>query len=179
MGNRFDVFFDMLVKNEGWYSNDKNDSGKETILGVSSKSFPAQFKTIKGFYDLGDMVNAKNAARKFYYDEFYNPLYENISNEQLAFRLFDFGVNAGKTKSVILVQQAVNDTSQISKIEVDGIFGNGTLEAINTLYNSDLYDNYILRIEDYYKSLNKPQFLKGWLNRLKRLITLTYLRGVK
>ena len=165
--NRFDVFFDMLVKNEGWYSNDKNDSGKETILGVSSKSFPTQFKTIKGFYDLGDMVNAKDAAKKFYYDEFYNPLYDNILDERVAFRLFDFGVNAGVHTAVKYLQQTLG-------IVADGIFGLETLKQTNSAGDA-LYENYNNNLKRFYQSLaeNNPKdkkFLTGWLARLDRTV---------
>jgi hypothetical protein len=42
-----------------------------------------------------------------------------------------------------------------------------------------LYDNYIMAIQLFYQSLNKPQFLNGWLARLKRLLPQSLIDMIK
>ena len=188
--DRFDAFFANLMVDEGGYVPQRqariiNDPGGATIYGISLRFLKSCGINVgdlnhDGVIDAKDIVMlTQDQAKELYFLYFWNPLYDKILNVQLANRIFNFGVNAGKVKSVLSIQQAVNDTLQGSQIEVDGVFGNGSLEAVNGLQTSSLYNNYILRIANYYKSLNKPQFLNGWLNRLKRLITPAYLRGVK
>jgi len=166
MNERFKRFFTKLLLNEGGYSNDPLDSGGKTIYGITKRDYPDHFHLVYRLYKDGKTALAEQAASNFYFVEFYNPLYENIKDEQLAFRIFDFSVNAGKKRAVKILQRTINK-SGIYNLDIDGIFGEKTLEAVNNL---DLNTMYVAELKGYYISLNQPRFIKGWLNRLKNLI---------
>lgn len=163
MSERFQKFFEQLLKNEGIYSNDPLDKGGKTIYGISSRSFPQTFNLVYNLYQDGKKELAKAATMNFYRDRFYNTLYDDIKDVNMAFRLFDFGVNAGVKEAVLLLQEAIK--LQGGEIDVDGIFGPQTLRVINS---SNYYCAYVNRIEKFYTSLNQPRFIRGWLLRLRR-----------
>ena len=164
MTERFNKFFDNLMINEGVYSDDPKDSGGKTIYGIASKYHPESYQFISNLFFEGKKELAKQAAKNFYYSKYYNPLYEEIKDEKLAFRLFDFGVNAGIRRAVKLLQEVIKKDGQ--EIIIDGIFGRVTLSLTNTF---DFYCEYKKALKKYYESLNKPRFLTGWLNRLRRV----------
>ena len=104
----------------------------------------------------------------FYYKNFYNPLYEQIKFEPLAIRLFDLGVNLSVHKAVELLQNTCNRLAADAQIGVDGKFGKGTLEKVNSS-PENLYPTYKNIVENYYRSLpDFNHFGKGWLARLNR-----------
>jgi len=176
--DRFPLMANKLLFEEGKYSDDPFDNGGKTIYGISSKNFSNEYVIAKSLYDKGYANLAKEYAINFYQKNFWNPLYDQIKDSTLCYRLFDFGVNAGKSTAVRLLQKAINKHKTIA---IDGDFGMITLTAINVISEesyfganeSQLYKDYITLIENYYKSLNKFwRFGKGWISRLKRLFNL-------
>lgn len=164
MTDRFIKFFTQLIKNEGGFSDDKNDSGGATIYGISVNNFPSQYSVIHELYQK-DKPNALLYAQSFYNANFYKPIYDRIKDEQIAFKLFDLGVNMGMIPPIKMLQRSCG-------VPDDGIFGECTLNAVNS---KDCYKLFIAEAEKYYVSLvNKnPQnakFLNGWLNRLRTKI---------
>ena len=161
-----DNFFTQLMLNEGVESDDKADSGGHTIFGISQNNFPNAFADVYNLYKSGSIEQAKQKALSFYTSEFWNPLYGQINKSNVAFRLFDFGVNGGKVESVLLLQRTLEITE-------DGQFGNNTLNAVNEADNT-LYDLYNQELINHYHHIvaNNPseaKFLQGWLNRLNKL----------
>ena len=74
------------------------------------------------------------------------------------------GLIQGNLKQFPYYRKACNDTLQTPTLVTDGVFGNNTLGVVNGIQNRQkLYDNYIMAIQLFYQSLNKPQFLNGWL----------------
>ena len=115
----------------------------------------------------------KDQARELYFRYFFNPLYLKIDNVQIANKVFNIGVNIGKVKAVEILQDSVNKTFGAPLVSVDGSFGMKTLAAVNHVNQQKLYDNYVIAIEAYYTSLNKGQFLAGWIKRVKELLPWT------
>jgi len=164
MTERFKLFFAQIIKNEGEYVNDPSDSGGETLYGITKRDHPVEFDQMKLLWFEGKRDEAIAIAGELYQKEYYNLLYEQINNVGVAFRLTDFGVNAG-------VHTAVKHLQQTLQISNDGIFGSGTLKATNDAGDS-LYENYNNNLKAYYQSLvdknpKNQKFLKGWLNRLE------------
>lgn len=150
--------FNFMLKNEGGFSNHSKDKGGETLYGVSSRFFPETYKLLR---NATDDLEVQQILFKFYYNEFWNPLYAQIRSERLAIRLFDLGVNLGVKSAVKVLQRPLN-------VKVDGIFGKKTLAAVN-LY--DIYGDFIAEADKYYRSLpDFPTFGKGWINRLYKEI---------
>lgn len=184
----FNKFFDHLFQDEGGYlpgrqARKLKDPGGATNIGISLR-FLIGIGIDRADLDRdGDINNdgvidekdivclTREQAKDLYFKYFYNPLYEMIDNAEIANRIFNFGVNAGKRAAVKLIQTSVNDYLDATILKVDGKFGKKTLDAINgCLPARKLYDHYSFLIESFYRDLNKPQFFKGWMNRLRKLL---------
>ena len=160
MTDRFLKFFAKLIGNEGSYSDNKNDKGGKTIYGISHKSFPSQFDICYALWK-DSPTKALAYAQGFYFATFYKPIYENIHDEKLAFKLFDLGVNMYIVTAIRILQDSLG-------IPSDGIFGKCTLAAINS---KDCYQDYLHEAEKHYRQIvaddpTQAEFLKGWLARL-------------
>lgn len=178
----FEAFFNNLLIDEGGYLPKKQarkirDRGGSTKYGISLnflKSCSIDLADVNhdGIINEKDIVLlTKIQAKKLYFVYFWNPLYCKIKDIQLANRIFNFSVNTGKLRAIKLLQSSANDCLQAELLKMDGIFGIHTLSFINSIQpQHKIYDEYINNISDYYKGLHKPQFLNGWLRRLKRLL---------
>jgi len=167
----FDNAFNQLILNEGGYSNDPVDPGGKTIYGVTSRDYPKEFDDIYYLFTHGQKQLALMRTKSFYKRTFWNPLYEDIPDSSLAFKIFDLSVNRGVKTAVKLLQQTLFfDFGQ--NLTIDGVFGRGTLEALKSIVNTELfYQKYIERNESSYKKLSTFwKFGKGWLNRLRKRV---------
>jgi len=123
---KFDIAFKYLMDNEGGFSNDPVDVGGKTIYGIASRYHKEWFDLVYKAYKSGDIKTAKKLTEQFYKLKFWNDKYNYIEDSSLAFRLFDFGVNAGVKKSVKIFQRSINFFWR-EKLKVDGVFGDETL----------------------------------------------------
>lgn len=175
MDERFLRAFYFLLKNEGGYVNDKDDPGGATNHGISLPFLKDMYR--RGFKDadvnLDGIINQKDIeamsyalVQQMYKMEFWNKV-SMIPDDNLAIKVFDAGVNIGIKKAIQLLQKCLNVTQ-------DGIIGPITLESLKNKNRNQLMQCYIDKLELYYYELayRKPsmnKFLKGWLNRAKRL----------
>ncbi len=164
-----------LIKNEGGYANIKGDSGGETVFGISRNNFPnwegwqivdtakelAKAGHIKNI-DSGLKLNARfqNMVQTFYYQNFWQKVAGNSLPAPLDFIIFDFAVNAGVKAGIKVLQRALG-------LVDDGIIGNQTKQVIENIKNvKSVVATLKNLIQEYYKSLNQPKFIKGWLARV-------------
>lgn len=186
----FESYFNHLIDDEGGYLPGRKAKRIGDLGGATNHGISLRFlKTCKvdladinhdGTIDEKDIVLlTKQQAKQLYFKYFWNPLYIDIKHVQLANRIFNFGVNAGKRTSVKVLQRTVNKLMDIPLLRVDGIFGRNTLKAVKNVDREKLYRLYIIEVEDYYRSLNKPQFMRNWMRRLSRLIPNSIVRKIK
>ena len=163
---RFEKIFDYLLRVEGGYSNDENDKGGKTKFGIIEEE--ARKYGYKG--DMQDLT--KDFAKNIYLKKYYlgNKL-DKVVNDKVALSICDWAVNSGRngTKNV---QIAVNQLTN-ANLDVDGIIGNKTLEALNSVDPEKFLEVYHNLQRIYYKGkveANRTQerFLTGWLNRVQR-----------
>ncbi len=105
-----------------------------------------------------------------YCHQYYLPAHiEAINNPHLAEHTYDMVVNPGYTASAPLIQQSINmSVPQEQQIDIDGVLGTDTVIAFNNLTPMQLYNtnnNMVDLRKDYYRSLNNPNFINGWLRR--------------
>lgn len=155
----FEDAFKFMVENEGGYVNDPNDKGGETKWGISKRAYP----------DLDISKLTLQEAQMIYLKNYWNPLYAKL-NKKLAIRLFDLGVNMGVKKAVKILQHTLNKYFD-TNLTLDGVFGSTTLLESQRTNKESLYSLFVFEASLYYQSLN-PIYLKGWLNRLYRNISL-------
>lgn len=157
--SNFEKAIEVVLAHEGGYVNHPADPGGETKYGITKRSYPN--------VDIKNLTIAE--AKQIYFDDFWKPFrFEQIINDAMATKLFDTSVNTGTKRAVRFVQQALNTMGK--SLDVDGVFGPGTLAAINSVDNSVLLNVYRGVQAEYYKGLvaadpKKSVFLKGWLVR--------------
>ena len=164
--DRFEKIFDYLLKVEGGYSNDKFDKGGKTKYGIIEEE-------ARNFGYKGDMQDltidfAKNIYLKKYY--FGNKL-DKVNNDKVALSICDWTVNSGRN-GIKNAQAALNRING-SNLDVDGIIGNKTLEALNAVDSEKFLEVYHNLQRIYYRSKveddrTQERFLTGWLNRVQR-----------
>lgn len=171
----FTIALEKTLSYEGFYSNDPDDSGKETIYGISRVNHPTSslwtevdnYKTmvdittksgLSQFKKLCDnCYTLQQEVQRIYMKNYWYKIKGDfLADQSNANNLFDFAVNAGVSTAVKIAQKLVG-------VPIDGIFGTKTLEAVDDYQGfCNAYSN--KRIE-YYESLNKPKYIKGWTNR--------------
>jgi lysozyme family protein len=141
----FDTSADFVLKQEGGMSNRPDDSGGETKYGVSKKSFP----------DV-DVANLTPDAAKELYRNYW--LFDwSVLPQNEATLLLSLSINMGLTQVVSLTQKALG-------IIVDGKWGEMTQSAVLRTPNAGVY--IAGQAIKFYESLNKPEFMNGWVMRV-------------
>ena len=164
--NRFEKIFDYLLKVEGGYSNDKYDAGGETKYGITEED--ARKYGYKGRMRDLQLGIAKDIYNKNYYHK--NGL-DTLKSDKIALSVCDFIVNSGRN-GIKNAQIALNRIAG-ANLEVDGIIGNKTLEALNTVDSEKFLEVYHNLQRIYYRAKveadrTQERFLTGWLNRVQR-----------
>lgn len=156
MNDLFNRCIEVILRNEGGYVNHRNDPGGETNFGIAKKFFPDE--------DIKNLTVER--AKEIYFERYWLPMHlDGIINEESVLQIFDFGVNAGRSRAIKLAQEIVG-------IEKDGLCGQKTRDAINNFKYDFLSEYKELRKEYYYNLAYKKSamkvFLKGWLNRVDK-----------
>lgn len=166
-------FIPLLLQLEGGYQKMSQDNGNYNSLGqlvgtnkgISApvyESWIGRPPTIEDMKNISDDT-AKTIYKRNYWDKIKADL---IYSQEVANIIADHGVNAGTGSAAKIIQRVLNE--QFNKnLAVDGAIGNQTILAINSVEPAPLQSAILAARERYYKSLNQPYFLQGWLNRLK------------
>lgn len=173
---------------EGGYANDPDDSGGETWRGISRRNWEQWdgwpiidnakammndsnrdhiFKMLAASEELQDRVE------RFYRAEFWPDTYDQIVSQEVATKLFDWGVNMGTHESVKCLQRAISCCNP-GPFDVDGAFGVRTLGLANSIKPEDLLPQFIAAAKAHYRGIVEEhpkdvKFLKGWLARADKL----------
>lgn len=150
----FNLAIEKTLAHEGGYVNDPDDAGGETNFGISKSSFPSE--------DIRNLTidRAKHLYKVNFWDRI---LAENITHQEIAEIIFDYAVNAGVQTAVMCAQLTVG-------VKADGIFGNGTLAAVNdadvelfvALYKLEKVKHYTAIVK---KNPKQIKFYVGWISR--------------
>lgn len=169
----FETAIVQLLKNEGEYVNDPQDSGGETYKGVARK----YHSKWEGWIDI-DLAKAKpnfpqnledndllqTRIKHFYEVNYWDKLQcDSIESDEVAMSIFDFGVNAGVKTSAKLAQLSVGATP-------DGIIGSKTLQALNDFDKVAFIATFtVAKIARYVnlceKNPKNRKFFYGWVRR--------------
>ena len=171
----FEKAMDIVFFNEGGYSNDPDDPGGATNMGITEG-------TLNRAYQLG-IVSHNNVARLTQNEamEIYRKMYWEPSNadkmpEPLATIYFDSVVLCGQYGGGRLLQKAMNGLGQ--SVVVDGDVGPQTLAALEKMVKTPegikalsiaLCD---ARQQYHNGDPNAWKYLTGWTNRVNRMRAL-------
>lgn len=173
----FEQAIPIILLHEGKFVNDPNDPGGATKFGISLrwlrqlgkldagiyKDFDINHDGVLDAYDIGNMT--EDAAKYLYKTQWWDKYqYGQIQNQLLACKVFDLAVNMGPKMAHRCIQRALRASSGVELIE-DGVLGAETLAAINRANPETTLAALRSEAAGYYRSLNKPRYEKGWLNR--------------
>jgi lysozyme family protein len=174
---------------DGFYSNDSDDLGGETVYGISRNNWSGWsgwklIDTIKETnpYDYVKKIEeddtVKIHSQKFYKDNFWdNMRLDDIDDKfpKVKNKLFEASVNLGSIVIVKMLQSSLNLLNKNDDLVVDGLIGNMTISSLNA-FRGSWEDSIIDCIsgEQYlrYKSIveNNPKMIKyfrGWIKRTR------------
>lgn len=163
----FNKAFAWVLRNEGGFSNDPDDSGGATNFGITIHRLSEYYGRPASVEDVRNMP--KVTARAIYQKYYWAPLgLDLIGSDNVALVIFDQGVLRG-------IGTIAHAVQSILGVVVDGHFGPKTMQAINTHDASDLIRKIEAQAEFAYRDIvsRKPKnkkFLKGWIARAKRLL---------
>lgn len=151
----FEQAFEFVLSHEGGYSDDPKDHGGQTKFGISKAQYP--------HIDIPSLT--LDQAKSLYLVDYWVPYHiGDITNQRVANVVFDLLINMGPYRDIQIVQRACNAYGY--DIDIDGKIGPQTLKAINNCDPELLVSQICNEAEAFYRSLNQPRFLKGWLERI-------------
>jgi type VI secretion system secreted protein VgrG len=170
--NNFSKISPVILKNEGGFVNDPDDSGGATNKGIAWATWKKYAKEDLGVEPtLGNLKNlTTKQAEVIYQKRYWGPSgFAAVKDPKLALMTYDWSItSSGAGKQV----QKLLNSEFGQNVNVDGAFGPKTIQAMNNVTDSDKLTNRIAEIrKDYYNNLAQTRpanakFLKGWLNRV-------------
>ena len=159
-----------ILRWEGGYCNDPDDLGQATNKGVTIKTYTLyrwrKHQPTPTIEDLKNITDEEftSILKEMYWDACRA---DRIESQSVANAIVDWAWNSGTITAVKEIQKVLGVT-------VDGIIGNVTLSAINSIDAEIMFDlvqntriAYLERI-----CISRPankKFMRGWLNRVNSL----------
>ena len=171
--DNFDYAFIRTIEKEGGFSNDAEDRGGRTNLGISEAVFEDALRRdiISGISDIRFLTIAQ--AKAIYKADYWFPIkLDMIQNQEIAAEIFDTAVNMGRSRAIKIVQESLNFLGE--KLDVDGIMGNLTLVAIQKWINKDVRALFVclngfqfMKYVDIVRNdSSQIRFSRGWTKRI-------------
>lgn len=171
----FDKAFAYTIVNEGSYSDHPADKGGATSgYGVTINELARWRKRPASKQDVKNMTEAE--AKEIYTAWYWQPLgCHKIEAVNVAICMFDIGIVRGIGVPPKYAQRICNSHGFV--LAVDGHVGPKTLAAINSVSPATFIHEFAALTESGFRQIvqNNPSqavFLKGWVRRAQRLLTL-------
>ena len=172
----FSLYIPLLTNVEGGYQALPQDSGNYNSLnqlvgtnhGISAPVYEKYIGHPPTAQEMKTMSldTALKIYRAWYWDKINA---SRILNQSIANVIVDHAVNAGVAAAGKLVQNTINKTFGF-KLVVDGVIGNNTINAINSIADQKkLHDALINARKEFYQGIGGV-FLTGWLYRLTKFV---------
>lgn len=150
-----------VLENEGAYVANPADPGGSTNFGIAQRSYP----------DLNIETLTRDQALVIYKRDFWDAMNLSEIPQAFATALLDMAVNMGEGHAVLCAQMALGHKSPNGKLDVP------TKEQLIRADNFEFLYAFIGEVQDYYSNIvtKNPKelvFLKGWIRRSTRLMTL-------
>jgi lysozyme family protein len=168
--SNFNSALQYVLTNEKGYVNRSDDRGGPTNFGIT---MPILAKLLARDVTDQDIQNmSQDQAAQCYLNYFWQPnRLDEVNSAAIATCVFDMIVNQRFGVGVKLAQLAAGFSV------TDGIMGDKSLAAINSMTTPDFISHFIVQCMDRYADIvvsdpTELANLKGWLNRVGRMITL-------
>ena len=184
MANISQAFKDIVIPSEGVYSNDKADTGGETVYGIARNidkdwdwGLVDYYKTQPNFPNNLNNPKILASAESYYKKNYWDKMrLDEIKSQKVATEMFDIGINMGISYGVKFAQIAANCLNKQgtlwSDIVEDGISGPATISAINNAPEAELLITLNCQQGQRYIDICKANpkmevFFLGWIRRCK------------
>jgi len=174
MKDNWEMFFDMLIKHEGGFTDDQRDNGNakgdghgnegSTMLGVTAWNWakytgkPAPKDVMKAL--------TKEDVKPLYKQNYWDVIKADHLPSGVDISCADLCVNAGPSRAAKILQKAVGATA-------DGKIGKMTIAAVHDQEPKDVLDNYYYGRQKFYEGLDDfKHYGKGWTRRNKETLEL-------
>lgn len=161
---------ELVLKHEGGFSNHPDDHGGPTNFGITQAEYSLFLKRDTTVDDVKNMPI--DSAMLIFKSKYWDHLQlDQVKSPIISTVILDQGVLRG-TNTVI------KNIQSILKLDVDGLVGQQTINAINNYPNDgELALKIICRCQQAYVNIctaNPSQlvFLSGWINRTQDLLRL-------
>jgi type VI secretion system secreted protein VgrG len=172
--NHFDFALDYIFANEGGFANQKNDRGGATKYGITIGTLsrwrhsPASVKDVKNL----TQTEAKAIYRSWYWNSMD---LDKILDRAISTSMFDIGIVRGVAVPPKYAQRICIKMGY--SMPVDGHIGPKTIAGLNSLLAPRFVDEFASMAEQGFRSIvagnaSQGRFLRGWVNRARRLRTL-------
>lgn len=154
------------LKWEGGKVDNKNDRGGRTAFGITQSTYN-EWCERKGKPQQDVWLITKEDVAAIYDEQYWRRVRGALLPAPLDTVVFDSAVQHGVGRAVRWLQEVVG-------ADVDGVFGDQTMEAVKTAPTSTTVAKYLDRRERFYDAVvaNDPSqqvFAKGWGNRMAAL----------
>lgn len=166
-------FFQTILKIEGGFQNMPSDSGNYcngqlvgTKYGMSAVAVATWWGRCPSEQEMQGLTQADAQAFYGWYFDRYN-LFQ-IENQQF-FELLANNTMGSPANAAKVAQRALNKLGY--SVSVDGVYGPQTIGALNDAWKRFGPKIYNTVREDwvaYLKSLNRPEFIEGWMVRMNK-----------
>lgn len=170
----FDDAFAYTLVNEGGFSNDVGDHGGATRYGITRADASRWYKRPVSIAEMQalPLEVAKDIYRAWYFDA--NGC-NHMDAREISISIFDIGVVCGIGTSARMAQEVCNILGH--QVSVDRQIGPKTLLALNSVAPHDFVKAFADRVAARFHGIvnnneSQRKFLRGWLNRAHRLLTL-------
>lgn len=169
----FTQAFQLMIAHEGGYGNDPDDPGGETYKGVARKIHSKwegwtkvdMLKRQAGFPgNLDKDIELQQDVEDFYRVNFWNKIKgDDITDQDVANSIFDFGVNAGTGTSASLAQMVIG-------AKADGVIGPVSVDLLNKFNSEHFLASFtVAKIARYISIIKKRptsrKYFYGWVCR--------------
>ncbi|CAL2104480.1 PG_binding_3 domain-containing protein [Tenacibaculum sp. 190130A14a] len=171
----FEKYIDDLTFIEGGYQNRADDPGnynseKELVgtnHGISAPVYERWIGRVPTEANMRAITKpiALQIIKAWYWDKVQASF---INSQAVAENIADHAINAGTGSAAGIVQEVLN--YEFNKdLSVDGVIGPMTIDAINSVDQTKLFQKFSQYRIDYYRSINNRSWLRIWENRVKYL----------
>jgi lysozyme family protein len=167
--SRLSTCISIVLGNEGGKVDHKSDRGGRTNFGITQKTYDV-FCVMTG-RTRRDVFDISEAEVEMIYGAYWKDAKCDRCPEPLDLMVFDCAINSGAGRAIKILQRAL-------AIDEDGLFGNGTLDAmreeIMATSVEHLCELYLQVRKDFFMRIverdpSQACFIDGWLNRIEHL----------
>lgn len=165
-----------ILRREGGYVNDPDDSGGATNFGVTRITYGHYLGYTASIAQVKAM--SKDTARDIYKRNYYERPRLHLLHGAIQPQLFDCSINHGSKNPIKWLQNITNQAIGTG-LKIDGVVGNLTAKAVNefvAVAGDKIVNNALVeeRLEFYERLIKRrpkdAKFRRGWTKRAKEFL---------